>query len=62
MQTDKKPISKPSVTVRKPNYQWMPKINSNPLSASSEKLVNNDKSEKVKGQPEKVMTWVPKSE
>ncbi|XP_052625851.1 uncharacterized protein LOC128132890 [Lactuca sativa] len=48
MQTEKKNVSKPPVIVKKPKYQWMPKLTSNQSSSSFESVLHDDS--KLKGQ------------
>ena len=68
-QTKQKNVSKSPVIVKKPNCQLMPKLIPNQSSSSYESVlyddskfnVLKDKFVTLKGQPKKVMTWVPKS-
>ena len=68
-QTEKKNVSKSPVTFKKPKYQLVPKLTSNQSSSSSESVLNDDLKSKgskdkyviVKGQPRKVMSWIPKA-
>ena len=57
--------SKQTNKFSKPNFQWIPKLNSEQspfTSKSHENEKSNENSVKVKGKARIVMTWVPKSE